>query len=93
MFSTTRICVEWLDPAVFCTLISNAILHVDPILIGGLTYCWFSATMGAGFSVATVIALALLMEDIPSVRKDIFVNLPIVGQYWDRTVAPEDNPF
>jgi hypothetical protein len=49
--------------------------------------------MGAGFGVATVIALALFMEDIPSVRKDIFVNLPIVGQYWDRTVAPEDNPF
>jgi Ubiquinol-cytochrome-c reductase complex subunit (QCR10) len=49
--------------------------------------------MGAGFGAAAAIAVAFLMEDVPVVRKDIFMNLPIIGSYWDRKVAPEDNPF
>jgi hypothetical protein len=49
--------------------------------------------MAAGFSVATVIVLAFLMEEVPPVRKDIFMNIPIIGSYWDREVPPEDNPF
>ena len=49
--------------------------------------------MSAGFGAAALIAAAFLMEEVPVVRKDIFLNIPIVGQYWDRTVPPEDNPF
>jgi ubiquinol-cytochrome-c reductase complex QCR10 subunit len=49
--------------------------------------------MGAGFGVATGIALLLFMEDIPVVRRDIFLNIPIIGKYWEKTVPPEDNPF
>lgn len=58
-----------------------------------LTWTCYSTTMTAGFGAAALLAVAFLMEDVPVVRKDIYQNLPIIGHYWDRTVAPEDNPF
>jgi hypothetical protein len=49
--------------------------------------------MAAGFGATALIAVAFLMEDVPVVRKDIFMNLPIIGSYWSREIAAEDNPF
>jgi len=49
--------------------------------------------MAVGFGATALIAVGFLMEEVPVVRKDIFLNLPIIGSYWSREVAPEDNPF
>jgi hypothetical protein len=49
--------------------------------------------MGVGFVAATAVALLLFMEEVPPVRRDIFEKLPIIGGYWKREVAPEDNPY
>jgi hypothetical protein len=42
---------------------------------------------------AAVVALLLFAEEIPTVRRDIFQKIPIIGDYWVKTVPPEDNPF
>jgi hypothetical protein len=42
---------------------------------------------------AALIAVLFLAEEIPTVRRDIYENLPIIGSYWNRAVPPEDNPF
>jgi hypothetical protein len=49
--------------------------------------------MVVGMGAAAGTALLFLAEDIPVVRKDIFLNIPIIGSYWEKTIAPEDNPF
>jgi Ubiquinol-cytochrome-c reductase complex subunit (QCR10) len=49
--------------------------------------------MAAGMGATALIALLFFAEEIPTVKKDIFQNLPIIGGYWVKTVAPEDNPF
>lgn len=49
--------------------------------------------MAAGFGAAAGVALLFFAEEIPPVRKDILLNVPVFGDYWKREVAPEDNPF
>jgi hypothetical protein len=49
--------------------------------------------LGAGFGAAALLAVAFLFEEVPVVRKDIFMNIPVIGSYWEKHIAPEDNPF
>jgi hypothetical protein len=49
--------------------------------------------MMAGFGAAALVALLFLAEDIPTVKRDIYQNIPIIGGYWKKEIAPEDNPF
>jgi hypothetical protein len=29
--------------------------------------------------------------EVPRVRQDILVHIPVIGSYWERSVPPEDN--
>ena len=52
-----------------------------------------SAVIGGGFAgVAGVFALFFFGE-VPRVRKDILSKVPVIGSYFVREIAPEDNPF
>ncbi|EFW15944.1 hypothetical protein CPSG_07571 [Coccidioides posadasii str. Silveira] len=31
------------------------------------------------------------LGDVPRVREDILMNIPVIGSYWERHIAPEDN--
>lgn len=46
-----------------------------------------ATTMGA----ATGIFAIFFLGDVPRIREDILMNIPIIGSYWDRLIAPEDN--
>jgi len=49
--------------------------------------------IGGGFAgVAGVFALFFFGE-VPRVRKDILSKVPVIGSYFVREIAPEDNPF
>lgn len=39
------------------------------------------------------VAGIFFLSDLPKVRKDIMIKLPVIGPYFQREVAPEDNPF
>lgn len=49
-------------------------------------------TAGAFGAAAGIFALFFFGE-VPKVRNDILQKVPIVGPYFHREVAPEDNPF
>ncbi|PLB48032.1 hypothetical protein P170DRAFT_203446 [Aspergillus steynii IBT 23096] len=53
------------------------------------TYGKIASTFGVS---AGVFALFFFGE-VPRVRKDILQQFPFFDQYFDRTIAPEDNPF
>ncbi|EZF33024.1 hypothetical protein TMEN_4691 [Trichophyton mentagrophytes] len=42
---------------------------------------------------ATGIFAIFFLGDVPRIREDILMNIPVIGSYWDRSIAPEDNPF
>ncbi|RMZ86057.1 hypothetical protein DV737_g7, partial [Chaetothyriales sp. CBS 132003] len=49
--------------------------------------------IAAGFGVAAGVFAVYFFGEVPRVRKDILQKVPVVGDYWVREVAPEDNPF
>lgn len=50
-------------------------------------------TLAAGFGgVAGIFALFFFAE-VPRVREDIMKKVPVLGDYFDVKIAPEDNPF
>ncbi|KAF2257803.1 hypothetical protein CC78DRAFT_572926 [Lojkania enalia] len=50
-------------------------------------------TLAAGFGgVAGFFALFFFAE-VPRVREDIMRKVPIIGPYFVKEIAPEDNPF
>ena len=57
-----------------------------------LTYSFSAMTAGAFGAAAGIFALFFFGE-VPKVRKDILQKVPIIGPYFIREVAPEDNPF
>ncbi|KAE8317606.1 cytochrome b-c1 complex subunit 10 [Aspergillus transmontanensis] len=69
--------------------------YTTPLNFHGVTvnaatkYAQIAATFGAS---AGVFALFFFGE-VPRVRNDILRQLPFFDQYFDRTIAPEDNPF
>lgn len=48
-----------------------------------------AVTMGA----AAGFFVVFLAEEIPPMRKDVLQKIPLVGWYWEKNIAPEDNPF
>ena len=48
---------------------------------------------GGPFAVAFGVMGLFFVSDVPKVRHDILQKLPVVGTYFKREVAPEDNPF
>ncbi|KAH8424539.1 cytochrome b-c1 complex subunit 10 [Aspergillus melleus] len=64
--------------------------HFHGLTVGDATkYGQIAATFGVS---AGVFALFFFGE-VPRVRKDILQQFPFFDKYFDRTVAPEDNPF
>ncbi|OAL64509.1 autophagy protein Apg5 [Trichophyton rubrum] len=67
--------------------------YTVPTKIAGLTTTQvmrlmpMATTMGA----ATGIFAIFFLGDVPRIREDILMNIPIIGSYWDRLIAPEDN--
>ncbi|KAK4983294.1 hypothetical protein LTR66_008879 [Elasticomyces elasticus] len=52
----------------------------------------FGITAG-GFGAAAGIFALFFFSDVPKVRKDIMVKLPVVGEHFVKEIPPEDNPF
>ncbi|RMD42890.1 hypothetical protein DV735_g2244, partial [Chaetothyriales sp. CBS 134920] len=50
-------------------------------------------SIAAGFGVAAGVFALYFFGEVPRVRKDILQHAPVVGDYWVREIAPEDNPF
>ncbi|MCJ1295078.1 hypothetical protein MMC34_006639 [Xylographa carneopallida] len=49
-------------------------------------------TAGSFGAVAGIFAL-FFFSDVPKVRKDIMQKIPIIGDQFDKSVPPSDNPF
>jgi hypothetical protein len=49
--------------------------------------------MATGMGVAAGIAVVFFAEEIPPMRQDVLQNIPLIGSYWKKEIAPEDNPF
>ncbi|KAK1148638.1 hypothetical protein N8T08_008523 [Aspergillus melleus] len=72
------------------TSMYNTSPHFHGLTVGDATkYGQIAATFGVS---AGVFALFFFGE-VPRVRKDILQQFPFFDKYFDRTVAPEDNPF
>lgn len=52
-----------------------------------------SATTAALFGGVAGFAALFFFAEVPKVRHDIMMNIPIIGDYYVKSVAPEDNPF
>ncbi|OJJ46688.1 hypothetical protein ASPZODRAFT_132801 [Penicilliopsis zonata CBS 506.65] len=50
-------------------------------------------TIAVPFAVSAGLFAVFFFGEVPRVRKDILQQLPFFDTYYDRTVAPEDNPF
>jgi hypothetical protein len=51
----------------------------------GMTLSAFGASAG-------IFALFFFGE-VPKVRQDILMKIPVIGEYFHREIPPEDNPF
>ncbi|KAJ5882069.1 Cytochrome b-c1 complex subunit 10 [Penicillium soppii] len=52
-----------------------------------------AGSIAAGFGVALGTGALFIFGEVPRVRNDILRQLPFFDTYYDRTIAPEDNPF
>jgi Ubiquinol-cytochrome-c reductase complex subunit (QCR10) len=52
-----------------------------------------SGGIATGFGVSAGIFALFFFGEVPKVRNDILVKLPVIGDYFVREVPPEDNPF
>jgi hypothetical protein len=50
-----------------------------------------SGSLAAGFGVALGAGALFIFGEVPRVRNDILRQLPFLDNYYDRTIAPEDN--
>lgn len=50
-----------------------------------------SGSVAAGFGVALGSGALFIFGEVPRVRNDILRKLPFFDNYYDRTIAPEDN--
>merc|ERR1711881_481785 len=51
------------------------------------------ATTAGYFGAATGIFVFFMFAEIPRVSKDIAEKVPVIGPWFHKKVAPEDNPF
>lgn len=52
-----------------------------------------SMPMAATFGAATGIFALFFFAEVPRVRIDIVEKIPVIGSYFKKEIAPEDNPF
>lgn len=52
-----------------------------------------SATLLGGFGGVAGIFAIFFFAEVPKVRNDIMLKIPILGDYFRVEIAPEDNPF
>ncbi|MCJ1397263.1 hypothetical protein MMC11_000455 [Xylographa trunciseda] len=52
----------------------------------------FGITAASFGAVAGIFAL-FFFSDVPKVRKDIMQKIPIIGEQFDKSLPPSDNPF
>ncbi|KAL1614218.1 hypothetical protein SLS54_009936 [Diplodia seriata] len=52
-----------------------------------------NGTTLAGFGAAAGVFAIFMFAEVPRVREDIMKKVPVLGEYFDVKVAPEDNPF
>ncbi|KAJ9302162.1 hypothetical protein DTO271G3_1028 [Paecilomyces variotii] len=52
-----------------------------------------AGTVGATFGISAGIFALFFFGEVPRVRKDILQKVPVLGEYFDRSIPPEDNPF
>ncbi|KAF2092898.1 hypothetical protein NA57DRAFT_81829 [Rhizodiscina lignyota] len=50
-------------------------------------------TLAAGFGTCAGIFALFFFAEVPKVSKDIMQKVPVLGDYFRKEVAPEDNPF
>ncbi|RAH74372.1 cytochrome b-c1 complex subunit 10 [Aspergillus aculeatinus CBS 121060] len=48
-------------------------------------------TIASGFGVSAGVFLLFFFGEVPRVRRDILQKVPFLDEYFDRTIAPEDN--
>nr|POE93052.1 hypothetical protein CFP56_64159 [Quercus suber] len=53
----------------------------------------YYATVLGGFGAVAGIFALFFFDGVPRVRKDILQKVPVIGGYFVKEVAPEDNPF
>ncbi|PLN79725.1 ubiquinol-cytochrome-c reductase complex subunit-domain-containing protein [Aspergillus taichungensis] len=51
------------------------------------------ATIASTFGVSAGVFLIFFLGEVPRVRNDVLRQFPFLDQYYDRRIAPEDNPF
>ncbi|KAJ5485197.1 hypothetical protein N7539_005185 [Penicillium diatomitis] len=52
-----------------------------------------AGSLAASFGVFAGTAALFMFGEIPRVRRDILQKIPGLDSYYDRPIAPEDNPF
>ncbi|KAJ5474377.1 Cytochrome b-c1 complexsubunit 10 [Penicillium sp. IBT 31633x] len=69
--------------------------YTIPRTFGGMTVgtAVQYGSVAAGFGVALGTGALFIFGDIPRVNNDIIRKLPFFDTYYDRPIAPEDNPF
>ncbi|OAT02980.1 uncharacterized protein BDCG_17872 [Blastomyces dermatitidis ER-3] len=48
-------------------------------------------TIATAFGATAGIFAVFFFGEVPRVRKDILMNIPVIGGYWERSIPPEDN--
>ncbi|OJD10447.1 hypothetical protein AJ78_08546 [Emergomyces pasteurianus Ep9510] len=48
-------------------------------------------TIASAFGVSAGVFAVFFFGEVPRVRKDILMNIPVIGGYWERSIPPEDN--
>ncbi|KAJ5172640.1 hypothetical protein N7492_005233 [Penicillium capsulatum] len=73
----------------------RAALFVQPRTIGGFTVASATqiGTLAGSFGVFAGAAALFFLGEVPRVRRDVLQQFPFLDTYFDRTIAPEDNPF
>ncbi|KAL5359822.1 ubiquinol-cytochrome-c reductase complex subunit-domain-containing protein [Aspergillus floccosus] len=65
-------------------------MHVQGVNAKTATkYAQIAGTFGVSLGVFAV----FFFGEVPRVRNDVLRQFPFFDQYFDRTIAPEDNPF
>ncbi|KAA8650570.1 cytochrome b-c1 complex subunit 10 [Aspergillus tanneri] len=69
--------------------------YQSPLHFQGLTVNTATkyAKIAGTFGVSAGVFLVFFLGEVPRVRKDILQQFPFFDKYFDRTIAPEDNPF
>lgn len=85
--------MQWLVILLHLLYISLAPLFqlYDRITTDLSSYEKYSGTIASAFGATAGIFAVFFFGEVPRVRKDILMNIPVIGGYWERSIPPEDN--